>query len=63
MLLFVCILAVLLYTLRSMTAERICQPSWAGYPDSAHLNIAIVTMTDSKNRQQQHNEKVQTLHI
>lgn len=57
-LLFVGVLAVLLYTLRSMTAERICQPSWAGYPDSVNLNIAIVTMTDSKNRQQQHKEKV-----
>jgi hypothetical protein len=57
---FVGMLAVLLYTLRSMTAERVCLPSWAGYPHGMHLNIAIVTMTDTNSRL--HNKvKVTTL--
>lgn len=47
---FVGMLAVLLYTLRSMTAERVCLPSWAGYPHGMHLNIAIVTMTDTNSK-------------
>lgn len=51
-LIFVGLLAVLLYTLRSMTAERVCRPAWAGYPEGMHLNIAIVTMTDSNSKQQ-----------
>jgi hypothetical protein len=47
---FVGMLAVLLYTLRSMTAERVCLPSWAGHPHGVHLNIAIVTMTDTNSK-------------
>ena len=47
---FVGMLAVLLYTLRSMMAERVCLPSWAGYPHGMHLNIAIVTMTDTNSK-------------
>jgi hypothetical protein len=50
LLVFVGMLAVLLYTLRSMTAERVCLPSWAGYPHGMHLNIAIVTMTDTNSK-------------
>lgn len=50
LLIFVGMLAVLLYTLRTMTAERVCLPAWAGYPDGMHLNIAIVTMTDTNSR-------------
>lgn len=49
---FVGMLAVLLYTLRSMMAERVCLPSWAGYPHGMHLNIAIVTMTDTNSKLQ-----------
>jgi len=45
---FVVVLGLLLYALHSMTAERVCVPSWASYPAGSHLNIAIVTMTDSQ---------------
>ncbi len=59
-LVFLCGMGLLLYTLRSMTAERVCQPSWAGHPPGVHLNIAIVTMTDTQlqNRKQHNKEKV-----
>lgn len=45
---FLLLLGLLFYALHSMTAERVCIPSWASYPPGSHLKIAIVTMTDSQ---------------